>query len=156
MSKKITLNQNKDLTWEFHAACRRVIHLSADAYVKSNIGIDIKNRPWGCHGVISVANMPGDRWSFVKTDDKGIVTEVAEKIRISDYASTGIYYFSNGKLFVSEAEQMIINKEKTKGKHYIIPLYQKYIKKVVKYYFRLLNRWLIWERRNLFYMLVKN
>lgn len=79
-----------------------------------------------CHRVI---NMSGDRWSFVKTSDTGIVTEVAEKIRISDYASTGIYYFSNGKLFISEAEQMIINKEKTKGEYYFIPLYQKYIKK---------------------------
>lgn len=76
--------------------------------------------------------MSGDRWSFVKTDDNGTVTEVAEKIRISDYASTGIYYFSNVKLFVSEAEQMTINKEKTKGECYIIPLYQKYIKKGLK------------------------
>ncbi|NQU80486.1 MAG: hypothetical protein HQ543_03085, partial [Bacteroidetes bacterium] len=34
-----------------------------------------------------------------------------------------------GKLFVSEAEQMVINKEKTKGEYYIMLLYQKYIKK---------------------------
>ena len=106
-----------------------ILILSADTYVKSNIGSDIESKPRDCYGIISVTNMPGSRWSFVKTDDKGIVTEVAEKKRISDCVSTGIYYFSDGKLFVSEAEQMIINQEKTKGEYYIIPLYQKYVEK---------------------------
>ena len=57
------------------------------------------------------------------------MTEVAEKIRISDNASTGIYYFNNAKWFEREAKALINNKETTKGEYYIMPLYSKMIKK---------------------------
>jgi len=52
---------------------------------------------------------------------------VAEKVRISDHASTGLYYFSSGREFVQVAEKMIANQEKTRGEYYVIPVYQKYV-----------------------------
>lgn len=100
---------------------------SADTYVVSNIAQEITSLPGNYHGLISVANMPGDRWSFARTDETGQVIEVAEKVRISDNASTGLYFFSNGKEFVSIADEMIQNQEKTRGEYYVIPVYQKYI-----------------------------
>src|SRR2546423_530303 len=80
-----------------------------------------------CAGLISVAALPGNQWSFAQTDEKGNVIQVAEKERISDFASTGLYYFSNGRVFVERAEEVISRDERTKNEFYVIPLYQKYI-----------------------------
>lgn len=104
-----------------------ILIASSDTYIVSNLGKDIQNKPADSRGIISVANLPGIQWSFAKTDSTGKVIEVAEKVRISDYASTGLYYFSSGKEFVTIAEEMIRKKEKTRGEYYIIPVYQKYI-----------------------------
>ncbi len=100
---------------------------SSDTYVVSDLGEAIAKRDDKCRGVISVADMPGDQWSFARTDEHGRVVEVAEKARISDYASTGLYYFSSGKEFVETARGMIYGGEKTRGEYYVMPAYQKYI-----------------------------
>lgn len=100
---------------------------SADTYVVSNLATDIAKRAANCRGIISVANLPGDHWSFARADSAGRVVEVAEKTRISGYASTGLYYFASGSEFVQVADDMIRNQEKTRGEYYVIPVYQKYI-----------------------------
>src|SRR5690606_37050683 len=46
---------------------------SADTLVVSDIGQAISQRDPAVHGIISVANMPGDRWSFARTDETGRV-----------------------------------------------------------------------------------
>ncbi|MCZ6673476.1 MAG: NTP transferase domain-containing protein [Verrucomicrobia bacterium] len=100
---------------------------ASDTYVVSNIGKDIARRRIDCEGIISVAEMPGDNWSFARIGKDGGVTEVAEKRRISHLASTGLYYFSNGRRFLELADEMIRNREKTRGEYYVIPIFQKYI-----------------------------
>ncbi len=102
---------------------------SCDTYVVSDLAKDIHERPDDCHGIISVADMPGDRWSFARTDETGRVVEVAEKERISNHASTGLYYFSNAQEFINVAEEIVRNREKTRGEYYVIPVYQKYIER---------------------------
>lgn len=102
---------------------------SSDTYVVSNLAQDIAERQPDSRGIISVTDMPGDHWSFARTGETGRVVEVAEKVRISDHASTGLYYFSNGKEFVAIAEEMIRNGEKTRGEYYVISVYQKYIQR---------------------------
>jgi NDP-sugar pyrophosphorylase family protein len=119
---------------------------SSDTYVRSNLHLDISNKPADCHGIISVADLPGNRWSFARTDNEGKVIEVAEKVRISDNASTGLYYFSNGYEFIDEAEKMIRNQEKTRGEYYVIPLYQKYIQR--GYQIRLSLASEVWDMGN--------
>ncbi|MBC7390482.1 MAG: hypothetical protein H7329_14805, partial [Opitutaceae bacterium] len=104
-----------------------ILIIGSDTIVQSNIGEDIQKKGDNCKGLISVANMPGDRWSFASVDENGRVIEVAEKVRISSHASTGMYYFSNGKDFVDFSNEMIANKETTKGEYYVIPVYQKMI-----------------------------
>ncbi len=104
-----------------------ILIISSDTYIVSRLGQDIASRPADCAGIISVADMPGDRWSFARTDASGRVVEVAEKVRISDHASTGLYYFSNGHEFVEIGDAMIRAQEKTRGEFYVIPVYQKLI-----------------------------
>ena len=61
------------------------------------------------------------KWSFVKLDDEGKVTIVAEKKPISNIATVGIYYFKKGKYFVEAAEQMIGKNIRTNNEFYIAP-----------------------------------
>jgi len=102
---------------------------SADTLVRSNLGRDIQNQSIECHGLISVADLPGDHWSFARADRGGQVIEVAEKVRISDFASTGLYYFRSGSEFVAIGDEIIRNKEKNRGEFFVIPVYQKYIER---------------------------
>lgn len=104
-----------------------VLVASADTYIRSNLAHDIARCDAACHGLISVADLPGDRWSFARTDESGAVVEVAEKVRISHHASTGLYYFADSRRFVTIADAMIARQEKTRGEYYVIPVYQKYI-----------------------------
>lgn len=117
------------LTAKSHFDAEDILVANCDTYIVSNLAEDIRTRADDCTGIISVANMPGDRWSFARTDEMGRVVEVTEKVRISDHASTGLYYFSNGEQFVSVAEEIIANREKTKGEYYVIMVYQKYIER---------------------------
>ena len=76
------------------------------------------------------------KWSFVKLDDEGKVTIVAEKKPISNIATVGIYYFKKGKYFVEAAEQMISKNIRTNNEFYIAPVYNEMIqsnKKILNY-----------------------
>ena len=76
------------------------------------------------------------KWSFVKLDDEGKVTIVAEKKPISNIATVGIYYFKKGKYFVEAAEQMIGKNIRTNNEFYIAPVYNEMIqsnKKILNY-----------------------
>ena len=76
------------------------------------------------------------RWSFVKVDDLGLVTEVAEKKPISNIATVGIYYYKKGRYFVEAAEEMIRKNIRTNNEFYVAPTYNEMIaegKKVYSY-----------------------
>ena len=117
---------------EFFKMDDDLLIIASDSFIKSKIGNDIVNKDPYTKGIISVINLPGDKWSFAKVDKEGNVTEVAEKCRISDHASTGLYYFSNPGDFLSASDRIIQYKEKTKGEYYVIPVYQKLIEKKAK------------------------
>jgi dTDP-glucose pyrophosphorylase len=102
-----------------------ILIAAADSYIESNIAEEVKTSK--ADGIISVINLPGEQWSFAKTDEEGKVTEVAEKTRISNHASTGIYYFNETKRFEQHAKVLLQQKETTKGEYYIMPLYNKLI-----------------------------
>jgi len=63
------------------------------------------------------------KWSFAKIDGNNLVTEVREKVVISEYATVGIYLYSNGKTFVDAAIDMIIENERVNGEFYTCPTY---------------------------------
>lgn len=104
-----------------------VLVASCDTYVAPGIARDVAARRPDCHGIISVVHAPGDRWSFARTDDTGAVVEVAEKKRISDLVSTGLYYFTRAGELAEVAHEMFDRGETTRGEYYVIPVYQQYV-----------------------------
>lgn len=68
------------------------------------------------------------KWSFAKTNEDGLVTEVAEKKPISDIATAGIYYWKHGKDYVKYAEQMIDNNVRFNNEFYVCPVFNEAIK----------------------------
>jgi hypothetical protein len=67
------------------------------------------------------------KWSFVKTNSYGFITEIAEKNPISDIATCGIYWYRRGSDFVSAAERMIKKNIRTNNEFYIAPVYNEMI-----------------------------
>lgn len=84
-------------------------------------------------GCIVTTNVPGNNWSFAKVEN-GKVVEVSEKIKISDHASVGMYYFKKWidfkNIFINHQKD-IINKYR---EVYVCPMYQYLIdnNKIVK------------------------
>ena len=109
----------------FEQSDEEVLVIPSDTYIQhDDLVFDAQ-----AHGAISVSKQEGEHWSFAVFNDEMIVSDVAEKVRISDYASTGLYYFKSGQLLCNLADGMIKNKEKTRGEYYIMPLYKKYLEK---------------------------
>ena len=67
------------------------------------------------------------KWSFAKVDEKGLVTEVAEKNPISDIATVGYYYWKKGSDFVKYAEDMIEKDIRVKNEFYVCPVFNQAI-----------------------------
>jgi RpiB/LacA/LacB family sugar-phosphate isomerase len=67
------------------------------------------------------ANSPAH--SYIRTDQFGIVQEVAEKEVIGEQANVGIYGFDSGREFVAAAKKMIEQKITVNGEYYIAPIY---------------------------------
>ena len=68
-----------------------------------------------------------DKWSFVKINDLGYVTEVAEKKPISNIATVGIYYYKKGRFFVEAAENMMKKNIRINNEFYVAPAYNEMI-----------------------------
>ena len=67
------------------------------------------------------------KWSYVKLNDSGYVTEVAEKRPISDVATVGIYYWRRGSDYVKYAEQMIRKNIRVNNEFYVCPVFNEAI-----------------------------
>jgi dTDP-glucose pyrophosphorylase len=80
------------------------------------------------HG--SILTFPSDdtKWSYARTDDQGLVTEVKEKVVISSHATVGLYYFRRGRDFVAWADEMIAADDRVNGEFYVCPVYNYAIK----------------------------
>ncbi len=63
------------------------------------------------------------KWSFVKTNERGIALCVKEKEAISSDATVGIYLYSKGRDFVNAAVQMIIENDRVNNEFYTCPTY---------------------------------
>jgi len=67
------------------------------------------------------------KWSFVKTNSRGVIVEVAEKKPISNIATCGIYWYRKGSDFVKYAEKMIDKDIRVNNEFYIAPVYNELI-----------------------------
>jgi len=63
------------------------------------------------------------KWSFAKIDKNNLVTEVREKVAISDIATVGIYCFTKGSEFVDGVIEMIIENDRVNNEFYTCPVY---------------------------------
>ena len=78
-------------------------------------------------GCILTFNSTHPKWSYVKLDQSGYVTEVAEKKPISDNATVGIYYWKHGADFVKYAEDMIAKNIRVNNEFYVCPVFNQAI-----------------------------
>lgn len=79
-------------------------------------------------GHIPCFHAEGTHWSFVRTDGGGHITEVREKVRISDNCSLGAYYFSSAGLYRSLYEEFYSSGSGNTEK-YIAPMYSAMIRR---------------------------
>lgn len=74
-------------------------------------------------GMIPLFEATHPRWSFAKVNQNGFITEVAEKVPISNRATVGVYYFKKGKDFVWAAEEMIRKDIRRNNEFYVCPVF---------------------------------
>jgi dTDP-glucose pyrophosphorylase len=78
-------------------------------------------------GLIMTMTATDPKWSFVRLNDRRRVTEVVEKVPISDEATVGIYTFARGRDFIRAAEAMIAADERVNGEFYVAPVYNQLV-----------------------------
>ena len=78
-------------------------------------------------GLIMTMTADDPKWSYVRLDDAGLITEVVEKRVISTEATVGIYNFRRGSDFVAAAERMIEHDLRVNGEFYVAPVYNQLI-----------------------------
>ncbi len=100
---------------------------NADTYCRTSLAERLPRLLSEADGGLGVFHAPGDQWSFARTDANGRVVETAEKKRISDWASTGLYIFRRGSDFARHVRQMIADNQFTRGEFYIAPIYNSMI-----------------------------
>ncbi len=81
----------------------------------------------GVDGSISTFENNHPKFSYASIDDDGYVKEVAEKLVISNNATTGIYFWKKGCDCVKYTEQMIDKDIRTNGEFYNCPVYNEAI-----------------------------
>ena len=93
--------------------------------------LTIKNR--NIDGLLGCFKSDDENLSFVKLNERGFVSEVKEKEKISDYASTGLYIFSKAKQFFEAGEEMIKNECKVKNEYYVSEIYNMLLRSNAKF-----------------------
>lgn len=94
------------------------VDMSIDEYINS-----IENED----GLIMTMPADDPKWSFIRYDEDGYVTEVREKQVISNEATVGIYNYAHGSDFVRYANQMIEKDVRVNGEFYVAPVYNEMI-----------------------------
>lgn len=88
-------------------------------------------------GILFTFNALHPKWSFVKVNSRGLITELQEKNPISNIATCGIYWYRRGSEYVSYAEQMINKNIRVNNEFYVAPVYNEYIadgKQLIPFY----------------------
>lgn len=96
----------------------------------------------GWDGYLEVFVGSGKNWSYAKTesDDSTLVVETAEKVEISRYCSTGLYYFSTASSFKTAYAQNLEHPCDGKAELYVAPLYNHLIREGKKIHIHVIDR----------------
>ena len=77
-------------------------------------------------GIVTFINSH-PKWSYVRLNQEGFVSEVAEKKVISNQATVGMYYWKTGRDYVKYADQMIAKNIRVNNEFYVAPVYNELI-----------------------------
>ena len=91
-------------------------------------------------GVLGAFISSSTKNSYMKLDENACITELKEKIVISNTASNGLHFWKCGKDFVSSTKEMIKNNERYNNEFYVAPTYNYLIKdgkKILPYFYNL-------------------
>lgn len=81
----------------------------------------------GSDGIISTFQNSHPKFSYARVNEDNRVVEVAEKVVISDIATTGIYYWKRGCDFVKYAQSMINKNIRFNNEFYTAPVFNEAI-----------------------------
>jgi dTDP-glucose pyrophosphorylase len=101
------------------ANCDQYIDADINAYLAAMEAAD---------GLIMTMWADDPKWSFVRRDAAGRVTQVVEKEVVSNEATVGIYNFAKGRDFVRAANAMIAADQRVNGEFYVAPAYDMLIR----------------------------
>lgn len=96
------------------ANCDQYVDTSIDTYLAAMGSAD---------GLIMTMWADDAKWSFARLDPSGRVTEVMEKVVISNDATVGIYNFRRGSDFCAGVDTMIGEDMRVNGEFYVAPVY---------------------------------
>lgn len=98
-----------------------------DTYVNPRVLQPRDIRP-GSDGWVPCFRAAGDHWSFVKLGNSGWAVDLAEKRRISDFATIGLYWFARAADYVKAYDTFFADPVNlVRGERYIAPLYRELI-----------------------------
>jgi NDP-sugar pyrophosphorylase family protein len=72
---------------------------------------------------IMTMDAESNKWSYVKRNSEGFISEVKEKEEISNEATVGIYSWCRAELFFESLSQMIAANDRVNNEYYVAPTY---------------------------------
>jgi dTDP-glucose pyrophosphorylase len=108
--------------------CQELLVMSANELVD----LDLKDFVKNCrdrHLDAATVTFPSihPRYSYVRLNKDGLVTEATEKNPISNHATAGLYWYARGKDFVAAVKNMIRKDAHVDGLFYICPAFNEMV-----------------------------
>lgn len=99
---------------------------NSDQYIDTDINHYLRQMN-NYDGLIMTMPANDPKWSFIKVDEKNLVSMVREKEVISNEATVGVYNYKHGKDFVEYAHLMIEKNIRVNNEFYVAPVYNEMI-----------------------------
>ncbi len=101
-----------------------LIVANSDQYVSADLVVfeNAVRNSFGM-GQILTMNATSTKWSYIRKNEMGYVSEVKEKVEISNEATVGIYGWSKAKYFFDSLNLMMLSDDRTNGEFYVGPSY---------------------------------
>lgn len=101
-----------------------LIVANSDQYVSAGLDnfVDQVRNSSSCGQILTMA-ASGSKWSYIRRNVAGDISEVREKVEISNEATVGIYGWSKATYFFESLESMLASDDRTNGEFYVAPSY---------------------------------
>lgn len=105
-------------------------------------GFTFPDEMQGWDGYLEVFVGSGKNWSYARTEsaESTLVVETAEKVEISQYCSTGLYYFGAASSFIAAYTENLETPKDGKMELYVAPLYNLLIRKGKKIHIHVISK----------------